>query len=272
MILTTGPASLAEDRWIGTLHRPDDGVIAVLARPVNTSLWQAISTPLEALGKTRPEPGGGPRDRELLVIWLEAHRISDLVIHHAEVFPEPDVLRTLDGAAREAGACLWAIVEPAYLPIAAVELAGSIERRVDWEGFRAEWSARAVPAPREPDPPILLHAETAWRAEEARIRGELGRRGMDSAYLVGFCEAAGWPRDRRPSKTALTARLRRLAERFDDRACVANAMRGAAVALREYGWAIDLDVARLAGDPGSGPCGATSDRCTLATFAGSAIR
>lgn len=253
MILAEGPTTFADDRWLQRLNRPDGGVIAVLARPVNASLWQAISTPLEALGKARPEPGGGPRDRELLVVWLAAYGIRDLLIHHAEVYPDAVILRTLDAAAREAGAHLWAIVEPAYLQITAAALADSVERRIDWAALRTEWSAREVPPPGAPDPAIPLRAETAWRAEEARIDAELGRRGMDTAYLVGFCEAAGWPRDRQSSKRVLTGRLRGLAERFDDRACVASAMRGAAVALREYGWAIDLDLARLAGGPGSGP-------------------
>jgi hypothetical protein len=247
MILVTGPDSIAQDRWIQSLDRPDAGVIALVANPSSPAFWLPASQLLEKLGKQRPEPGARPDDAAILAIWLRAYRIGDVLLHHAEVL-EADVLCTLDGALHAADARLWCIVHPAFLDLARVVLAKATTAEQSWASFHGHWSARSsAPAPAPSPGPVALHAEAAWRSESERLSGPAQSATMDRPYLVGFCAAASWDRERAPRRTTLASRLRGLLGVFRDPACRASAARGAAVALRDAGWDVRIDLRRVAG-------------------------
>lgn len=248
MNLVEGPSTLSDDRWIAGLDRPDAGVLSLVARPGGRSFWLPASLILEKLGKLRPEPGSRLDDAALLSIWLGAYAVEDIVLHHAEVL-DADVLLALDASLRAADVRLWAVVDPVFADVARDALAPAVAQQVPWDAFHLHWSAYRFAPLAAPQPAVTLRAATAWTTEYERLATLARTSAMDGPYLVGFCAAAGWERERRPARDTLASRLRGLLSTFRDRACFASGARGAGVALRDAGWDLRIDLRRMAGDP-----------------------
>jgi hypothetical protein len=241
-----GPRSIAADRWILRLNRPDSGVLAAAARPGSEAFW-SIAAPLHwALRQQQPVLNFTSADRDLLAVWIEAYRIVDVIVHHADPY-HPAVLDELEELLTRAGARLWLVVEAATHALVVQELAG-LQRveTITWSEFEAFWTPFAcVESPEPSGARSRLDPAPAWSTQHARLE-RAAKRHMDLPYIEGFCEGASWTRDERPSKAAIARRLRTALTRFDDPECLVSAARGFAVALHELGWQVTLDLERLA--------------------------
>lgn len=259
--LVAGPASVQEDRWVLSLNDPGRGIVATAASPAGEALWGLLAGVHRALGQRRASLTTTPADRRLLPVWLEAYRVSDLIVHHADAY-DAEAIAELGRLAGSSGVALWAIVDPSITEAVADELATfGIVDPVPWTEFRARWTSVLAEEQRltASSPSPRLDAPAAWTAAYERLSRASGRT-MDLPYLEGFCAAAGWTRRDRPRKVEVAAQLRACLGLFGDTECFAQAARGVAVALHQLGWAVTLDLRRLAGhsvgEPATRPAGA----------------
>lgn len=158
MILVSGPATLAADRWIAGLDRPDAGVLALVANPGSQAFWLPASLLLEKLGKQRPEPGARPDDAVMLATWLEGYGIANVILHHAEIY-DAEVLAGLDVAIASAGARFWCIVDEVLVELARDVLAKATTEWLAWDSFHLHWSEHAFLPPPAADRTVLAILE-----------------------------------------------------------------------------------------------------------------
>ncbi|HEY3548651.1 MAG TPA: hypothetical protein VGK17_21460 [Propionicimonas sp.] len=247
MRIVAGPRSVEADRWIIGLNRPEAGVLAAAARPASDALWSLAAALHRALGQQQPLLTTSQGDRDLLATWIQAYRIADVIVHHADPYP-PTVLHELEALLTRAGARTWYVVDASVHPLVVQEMeqTGAVESQ-SWAAFRAHWEPLSAGNAVEPaGSEGRLDPAPAWAIQHARLERAATRR-IDLPYIEGFCAAAGWTRRERPTKVAIAGAMRETLDRFDDAECFVAAVRGLAVALHELGWQVTLDVARLAG-------------------------
>lgn len=258
MILVDGPSSVSGDQWLAGLDSPAHGVISVVAEPGSHAFWALESAILARLGQAEAARGSTQNDRRLLRTWGRGYNITDVILNHADHYPA-QVLIQLDSILIEIGAVLWLVVEPVLVEAAIVDLRRGFvtPRRLDWKAFERTWRGRSRPVSKR----VVTNPSSVERdcvGELERIRAPLRR--VDWAYLGGFADIANasGPRvarirassDSLPTgyntKAWVAGRLRKLIDSYPDLGCFAQAVRGAAVALRRMGWMVSLDEGSLA--------------------------
>lgn len=245
MWLVEGPTDFSGDTTIVGLHDPVVGRLATSAPP-DSSLAGVAAELLRALGK-RPEVAPAlptvATEPRWLRVWVEACAVEAVILHRADRCT-PAVLTALDATVREAGATLYGVSDPLWVPALASQLATQVDGTLDHASFCARW-------PQVLPQPAATSAATDVPLDRAALRARLARaqaapNRYDPAYLVGFTGAARFERPERPTAAALAASLRPLLARFDDPGCVAQAVHGAGAAQRPFGWDIRLDPRVLA--------------------------
>jgi hypothetical protein len=249
VILVEGSASLVGDRWCLGLSDWEHGRLAVPAMPATASLLPVAGQLLTEMGKATPEEGFHASDVAAAQLWLRAHRVGDVVLTHPDLYRAP-LLEALDDLVASGGGRLWAVADPEHLEALRCQARGSVAQIVSWAAFQAHWRLR---------PPVELgvardHARTGVPILRDPMDADRAD-DIDQPYLLGFQTATSWGRDRQPSKPLTEQRLRLLLEGFDDPRCMASAARGASKALREYGWAVELDLVTTSGTPLTPPTG-----------------
>lgn len=259
MYIVSGPATITEDRWVVNLNDPAAGLISGAASPAAEAFWGLAAVLHRALGQQPPFLTTTAYDRELVGIWLGAYGIRDVIVHHVDGYAA-DALAAFERVVEAAGAQFWAIVDPSIVDLVCADVAEHAPViEVPWLEFHDRWADhRAGPGDSQDGGTLRLTGRVAWTTEYERLV-RATQRTMDLPYLAGFCAAASWPRAKRPRKAEIAARLRARLASYGDPACLAQATRGAAVALHAIGWELTVDIRRLAGHVTGEPLAIPSD-------------
>ncbi len=241
MILAGITPTPTSDQELLALQRPGSGVVS-LAVPSEASDARLALEVLLALGKTVIRGGATPAARRALDdarLWLAAHETRCLVLVGADT-ADPAAIAPLDGIARGLGITLWLTVDAERLGAQRTLLYPLLDHVGTLDELRAMLPPELLDEPR----PSVLREEV-WPRELDRLQGSEN----PDAYRLGFWGAAAVRPPDRANELLLAGALRHLLEPLDDRWCLASALRGATVALREHAWRVHVDLALLAGRP-----------------------
>jgi hypothetical protein len=246
MKLVWGPTDVAGDAAVTALHAPLRGRL-VLSAPLEAATAGAtFRAILRAMGKRMSVAPASERTAVELPaarIWLEAYRIRTVIVHQVSRLPAGAIVE-VDDVVRAAGGTLYGVAGPDAYHVVAARLGEHVDERIDVDALVSRWPAEASRARESsavgvPDDLVRinhLRRRIAVAASDRRA----------PAYLVGVTRAAEFPRPQRPTSGLLAARLRELLAPFADPACFGQAVTGAALAQRPFGWDITLDPLRLA--------------------------
>lgn len=231
-----GPVDPEAARWAMSLNDPAGGRLAIVVPPALASLAALVGELLGALGKpaaANPRFTAGVEELALGRAWLRAHDIERVLLVHADWLPHR-IADELCAYAALTGVDLECVVtgrdpDP-YLPWSGEEIGWVelVERVTREQLSRATLADDAARHQRELLPPLGMPAETARIVPGA----------LDAFGRSAFVDLAG--RIKRDGRTegsvarslALVLRTFPAGEPFD------SAVRGAASALAQSGWAL----------------------------------
>lgn len=240
MRIVEGGWSFEVDRALLRTNDVDAGRVVFSTPPDVRSGGPVWAACLAALGKSR----SAARASEVTAdearhgsIWLQAFRITDVLILGAERMPT-EVIQSVGGEIESLGVRLTLVADPPALPYLVVRLPEIREPAISAASLLGEWA-----------PKVAVAAEASTRsASRPPLSVEVERPipDDDAVLLWGFDEVAKLPRPERPTKAQAAGELRRVLEPIVDRRCFAAAVTGAGLALRAFGWDLQLDRAVLA--------------------------